>query len=132
MARQETITTEASRPQVLVVDDDPDTRWMAEQALGVDCDVVGTATRAEALARARERRPATIVIDLRLGPEDGWDLVRSLQADRVLSGVPIVILSGHVPQPLPSGVRPCAAYLAKPCRMRELRRVVAEVRRPGA
>jgi DNA-binding response OmpR family regulator len=125
MNLQSSVTSESARPCVLVVDDDPDTRWMTAQALRRDCDVVGSASLAEALARARERRPATILVDLQLGAESGWDLVRSLQADRALSVVPIVILSGNTSRTVPSDLQPCAAYLRKPCRMSELRQVVA-------
>jgi CheY-like chemotaxis protein len=113
-----------------VVDDDSDTRWMTEQALKRDCDVIGSASHAEAIARARERRPSLILLDLQLGAESGWDVMRSLQTDPALRAIPVVILSGHAAhQAAPDDLRPCAAYLAKPCRMSDLRRVVAALRR---
>jgi CheY-like chemotaxis protein len=115
-----------SRVRVLIVDDDPDTRWMTQEALGDHYDAVSAASRAEALARVRDQPPDAIVLDLTLAEgETGWELIRSLQADPALARVPIIIVSARAPAPPPAGVGPCATYLTKPCRMTDLRAVVA-------
>lgn len=117
----------ASRPRVLVVEDEPDTRAMTVAALGEQYDVVAVGTVAEALASARAAPPAAIVLDLGLGRESGWDLVRSVPEDAALRRVPIVVLSATPPADPPPGVGPWAAYLMKPCPMARLREVLASI-----
>jgi CheY-like chemotaxis protein len=79
---------------VLIVDDDPDTRTMTAAALQDGYDVVCATTSREALRQVRARVPDAIVVDVMLGPESGWELIRVLQADRACRAVPIVVLSG--------------------------------------
>ena len=74
----------ASRTRVLIVDDDPDTRAMSASAHD-GCEVVCAATSGEALTQVRERVPDAIVVDVMLGGESGWELIRALQADPVWS-----------------------------------------------
>ena len=117
----------ASRPRVLIVDDDPDTRAMSAEALHDRYEVVCAATPAEALGGVRERVPDAIVVDVMLGWESGWELIRALQADPVCRAMPIVVMSGGGQLEPPPGVRPCAAYVRKPCRMPQLRELLAQV-----
>jgi DNA-binding response OmpR family regulator len=118
---------EPSRPRVLVVDDEPDTRAMTIDALAPRYDVVAVATLAEAAASAAAVLPAAIVLDLGLRGESGWDLVRLLPEDAALRRVPIVVLSARPPVEPPPGVGAWAAYLTKPCPMARLRDVLASV-----
>jgi CheY-like chemotaxis protein len=124
-----TAGNDASRARVLIVDDDPDTRWMTEESLRAVYDVTGAAGRAEALLRARRQGADAIVVDLALGSECGWDLIRALQTDPGLRTIPIVVLSASRSGP-PPGVAPLAAQLTKPCRMQDLREVLARCLSP--
>ena len=105
--------------RVLIVDDDADARWMTEQALRAEYTVLTASNGADALAQAQQLRPAVLVIDLTLGRDSGWNLIRSIQEDAELAEVPIVVLTAAGPTP-PPGVRPCAAYLTKPCSLLRL------------
>ena len=67
------------------------------------------------------------MLDLGLGRESGWDLVRSVPEDAALRRVPIVVLSATPPADPPPGVGPWAAYLMKPCPMARLREVLASI-----
>ena len=118
---------EASRAHVLIVDDDPDTRAMSAEALHDRYDVVCAATSAEALGRVRERVPDAIVVDLMLGDESGWELIRALQGDPRCRAAPIVVLSARAQFESPPGLRPCAAHVRKPCRMSQLRELLAKL-----
>jgi CheY-like chemotaxis protein len=120
------IASEASRARILIVDDDPDVRWMTAEALRDRYVVAAAATSGEALALAREQVPGAIVVDVGLGAESGWELIRALQADATLRPVPVAVLSARVLVP-PPGVAPCAAYLAKPCPMTRLRDVLEQL-----
>src|SRR5439155_10484859 len=113
-------TREPPLARVLIVDDDADARWMTEQALRADYSVLTAASGSQGLARAQQLRPAVLVIDLTLGNDSGWNLIRAVQEDVRLGDVPIVVLTTARLTP-PPGVRPCAAYLTKPCSLLRLR-----------
>ncbi len=115
---------DVSRARVLIVDDDSDTRALTADALHDRYDVVCAATTAEALGCVRERVPGAIVADVMLGYESGWELIRALQADPACQTVPIVVLSARAQFEPPLGLRPCAAYVRKPCRMSHLRELL--------
>jgi len=50
-----------------------------------------------------------IVVDVMLGGESGWELIRALQGDPRCRAAPIVVLSARAHLALPPGLRPCAA-----------------------
>ncbi len=112
---------------MLIVDDDPDTRAMSAAALHDGYEVACAATSGEALGQVHERVPDAIVVDVMLGPESGWELIRVLQADPACRALPIVVLSGSGHLEPPPGVRPCAAYVRKPCRMTQLRELLVQL-----
>ncbi|GAA2139095.1 hypothetical protein GCM10009844_07640 [Nocardioides koreensis] len=79
---------------VLLVEDDADlarviTALLVESGL----DVLHAATAAEAVARARERRPRALVLDLELPDGDGAEVVAELRRDRDLREMPLVVYS---------------------------------------
>jgi two-component system, OmpR family, response regulator len=83
---------QSSQPvRILVVDDDP-----AIQHMGVDYfeqhDVSAvSASGRETMASALDE-PSLVILDLRLGHEDGLDLLRET---RSRSDVPVIITTGH-------------------------------------
>jgi DNA-binding response OmpR family regulator len=108
---------------ILVVEDD-------QTALGLIADVlarsgygVRTATSiAEAMESFSAGSPALVLLDLRLGGEDGLDLARRLRADPATQALPILTLSADAMQHdvdriLEAG---CNGHVAKPVVAREL------------
>jgi two-component system, OmpR family, response regulator len=87
------ISRATNATRVLVVDDDPAMRRMIGSYLtenGLQADVA--ANRGE-MAAALQRDPYNLVIlDLKLGPDDGLDLLRELRAH---SDMPVIIVTGH-------------------------------------
>jgi DNA-binding response OmpR family regulator len=78
---------------VLAVDDDQAMRAMIADYLGDRNIRVSTAADAGEMARVLTAGGVDLVIlDLKLGDEDGLELVRSLRAD---SNLPIIVLTGH-------------------------------------
>lgn len=69
---------------VLVVDDDPSTRFILKSLigtiLGFSVRIVGSVV--EARAALAERTPDVVLIDLMMEPESGLDLLREAVADR--------------------------------------------------
>jgi len=81
----------ADRPRILVVDDEPQivrALGINLKALGYRVDTAGSGE--EALAKAANHRPDTVILDLGLPGMDGIDVIRGL---RGWTKVPIIVLS---------------------------------------
>jgi DNA-binding response OmpR family regulator len=116
---------------VLIVDDDPAirkmiTRYFTEQ----DMPVLAVACRQALNQQLARAEPGLIVLDLRLGQEDGLDLLREI---RTRSDVPIIIMTGHRRDEVDRVVGlelGADDYITKPFGLRELlARVRAVLRR---
>jgi DNA-binding response OmpR family regulator len=83
-----------SRPsQVLVVDDDPAMQHMLANYLEQhNMRVVSASQRQEVMRQFAMSEPSVVILDLRLGSEDGLDLLREI---RSRSDVPVIITTGH-------------------------------------
>jgi two-component system, OmpR family, response regulator len=78
---------------VLVVDDDPSMQQMLVNYLEQHNMCVQRATGRQEVARQIARgEPSLVILDLRLGQDDGLDLLRELRAR---SDVPVIITTGH-------------------------------------
>jgi CheY-like chemotaxis protein len=81
---------------ILVVDDEPDVRAYLRNALEDAGFVVATAADGqEALEMVRRRQPDLISLDLVMPRHSGVKVYRELQKDRKLSGIPVLIVTGH-------------------------------------
>jgi two-component system cell cycle response regulator DivK len=119
-----------SRPLVLIVDDDPDTREMYIVGLSaVGCDATSAAESDAAFLHAWRMHPDIIVTDLTLPGGDGWDLLGRLKQDPRTRDIPVVVLTGHTGTALQARAEQegCAAFLLKPCLPEELAAVVRAV-----
>ena len=84
---------QATRGEVLVVDDDPDVLGLVEAVLLAEGFVVRTAaTSTEAIASVRADRPNVVLLDLMLADSDGLDVLTEIHA---LADVPVVLLTGR-------------------------------------
>lgn len=83
-----------SRPsRVLVVDDDPAMQHMLANYLEQhNMHVVSASQRQEVVRQFAVSEPNVVLLDLRLGSEDGLDLLREI---RSRSDVPVIITTGH-------------------------------------
>ncbi|WP_368911999.1 response regulator [Taklimakanibacter deserti] len=85
-----------SRPMmrhVLVVDDDPAMREMLAEYLEAENFKVSTVTDGEAMSgMLRDTVVDIIILDMRLGKEDGLDLMRRLGSP---PPAPIIVITGH-------------------------------------
>jgi len=85
---------EGRRPtRILVVDDDPLIKQMVVDYLEEHNMQALAASDGQELARhLAEDEPSLVLLDLRLGQEDGLDLLRDIRAR---SDVPVIITTGH-------------------------------------
>ncbi|HVZ72935.1 MAG TPA: response regulator [Polyangia bacterium] len=116
---------EAARtPCVLAIEDDPVfTDVLAAIVRERGLDFLKAADGQTGLRLARERRPAGIVLDVRLPDIDGWRVIEELRAHPSTSGIPVHFVSAlNAPdRGLSLGA---VGFLMKPTTRSDLRRVV--------
>ena len=79
---------------VLVVDDDPDSRRVAAKFLSLANVRVREAPDGEtALTEMRRARPAAVVLDLMMPVLDGFGVLATMRADPLLARIPVVVLT---------------------------------------
>ena len=119
-------------PLILVIEDMPETRRLMRRVLERALLQVVEAESGEAgLAAIRERRPAAVVLDLRLPGMSGFDVARAVRADSEpeVAATPILACSASV-QPevrreaLDAG---CDAFEGKPIDIGTFADVVLDV-----
>lgn len=113
------------RARILVVDDDPDILSVVRRGLIYEgYDVETAADGAEALAKARDREPDLVILDIMMPEIDGIEVSKRL---RDASDVPILMLTakGTVPDKVEGFESGADDYLVKPYAFDEL---VARVR----
>src|SRR3981081_3887848 len=83
----------ARAAHILVVDDDPATRRMVTRYFEEhDFPASSAAGRQDLSRQLQLGEPSLILLDLRLGQEDGLDLLREIRSN---SDVPVIITTGH-------------------------------------
>jgi CheY-like chemotaxis protein len=115
---------------ILLVDDFEDARDIYSTYLRFrGFEVVCADNGIEALARARERRPDLILMDLRMPGLSGSQTLKELRADPQFNAVPVIALTA---QALDEERRKAFAagfddVISKPCLPDQLARTVADV-----
>ena len=118
---------EVATVPVLVVDDSSETLELLEMFFKRQgYEVSGAASAAEAVRRARERRPGLIISDISMPGVDGYALLAELRRLPGLEAVPAIALTGHAmdedrARALAAGF---AVHIPKPVDPDELLRVV--------
>jgi len=116
---------------IVVVDDDPSlcqmvTRYLEDHNISTK----SASNKTELCRHFAETLPSLIILDLRLGQDDGLDLLREIRSH---SDVPVIITTGHRPDEIDRivGLELGADdYIVKPFSLRELlARVRAVLRR---
>jgi DNA-binding response OmpR family regulator len=98
LARQDATAADAkdgaTAGNLLVVDDDLDTRTFLIDALSLHGYQVRTAASGEeATERVKEIRPDLILLDLRMPGMDGYDVIRQLKGDKDTRPIPIIVIT---------------------------------------
>src|SRR6185503_16967713 len=132
LARVITMEMAATRPRILLVDDEPRVRQLLSYPLERDFEVVQAFDGEEALRKFREGEFDLVLLDLMLPKKNGLDVCREL---REKSTVPIIMLTAKAEESdkvygLELGADD---YITKPFSTLELRsRVRALLRRTGS
>src|SRR5246127_4690055 len=119
--------------RILLVDDDPAMQQMVVNYLEEhNMHAVSASGRQDMASQFAAAEPSLVILDLRLGDEDGLDLLREI---RSRSDVPVIITTGHRRDEIDRVVGlelGADDYVTKPFSLRELlARIRAVLRRPG-
>ena len=118
----------AVAPTVLIVEPDPDTCELYAEWFGVSGFATVAAADAEtALARYAERRPAAVVMEIRLQPFDGFELLARLKSMPGSKRVPAVVVTSQADARslMRALVAGAVEAIAKPCDFQQLCGIVA-------
>ncbi len=113
-----------SLPPVLVIDDSADVhRLLRVQLKHEDLELVSASTGEEGIIKAREVRPAMILLDLDMPGLDGFEVLLQLKNDPDLMHVPVIVLSGLASAQDKVSAFDLGAvdYITKPFNLTELR-----------
>jgi diguanylate cyclase (GGDEF)-like protein len=115
-------TRTKTRPLVLVVDDDPDLRALANVRLDEGgFDVLQAANGSECLALASTHSPDVILLDIMMPGMNGGEVLTALSGDPVTKDIPVVFVSALAsPEDKVRGLENGAVdYITKPLETRE-------------
>jgi CheY-like chemotaxis protein len=124
------MTRDGRGQTILIADDEPEVVDLVRMLLEWEGYSVITAVDGEeALIQARTARPDLILLDVRMPKMTGLDALDRLQADPVLAGIPVVMLSvvTAYPQVQTALDKGAVAYIPKPFELREVARLVRRV-----
>ena len=133
-APRQRVSTERSQPTCLVVEDDHAMRHLVMDYLAEhDIQAISASRRDEVAGLLVREEPNLVILDLRLGQEDGHDVLREI---RSRSDVPVIITTGHRRDEIDRVVGlelGAYDYITKPFGLRELlARIRAVLRRREA
>ena len=105
-----------SRPLVLIVDDDADTRAMYSEYLKAMGCLVSTAKDGSvAIEKALALSPDVITMDLAMPGMDGWTAASQIKSSMRTAQIPIIALSAVETARDSARESGCVRFLAKPC-----------------
>lgn len=82
--------------QVLVIDDEPDVRWLIRMSLErAGHEVIDAEDGLRGIALAQKQHPEIIVLDLMMPVMDGYGVLAELAKDPRTASVPVVVLSAR-------------------------------------
>ncbi len=109
--------------RVLIVDDEPDVvRYLRTVLESYDYEVVTAANTAEAMKFIDRRKPDLLCLDIMMPEESGLSLFLRLRRRKSTQDVPVILISGMVPQEEfnlrdyieDSSIAPPEQYIEKP------------------
>lgn len=115
---------------VLVVDDDPEIQTMLSARLtSRGYDVITASDGKEALAEAKRRRPALILLDVMMPGKNGWEVARELRGDPSMGDIGIVMLTaiGEKVNEMTSPLYGADGYVDKPFDFGELETKISHI-----
>jgi len=124
----------AAMARVLVIDDEPDVRWLIRVSLErAGHEVLVAEDGLRGVAVAMKQRPEAIVLDLMMPVMDGYGVLAELAKDPRTTEVPVLVLSARaIPEEAERATQAGARrFLEKPFDPDDLANELAEMLRTG-
>ena len=118
--------------RVLVIDDEPDVRWLLRISLErVGHEVLLAEDGLRGVAMAQRQHPDAIVLDLMMPVMDGYGVLKALADDRRTAHVPVMVLTAKaIPEESEKVTRAGAKrFITKPFDPNDLAAELAELLR---
>lgn len=119
--------------KILVIDDDPDIRRIAQLSLR-KVGVVVAASGAEGIEAAAREQPSVILLDMMMPGMDGKETRRLLAAQPATAGIPVIFLTARGTDPNELMALGAVGVISKPFDVMSLPtqiRTILEGRQPG-
>ena len=116
--------------RVLVIDDEPDVRWLLRLSLErAGHEVLLADDGLRGVAMAQRQRPDAIVLDLMMPVMDGYGVLDALNRDRRTQQVPVLVLTAKAVPEEQTKVTDAGArqFMTKPFEPAELATVLEEM-----
>ena len=126
----------ASGKRILVVEDDPDIqRLLVDTLRALGGDVTASARGIEALQLIKTVKPDLVVLDAMLPEVHGFEICRKIKESKRFGGTPVLMISAiyrgwRIAEDIKATYK-ADAFLEKPFRISELRRVAEELLATG-
>lgn len=89
--------------KLLIIDDNPEFRLLiSTQLRSRNMTVFAAADIIQAIGTAREKRPDVILLDIEMPGGDGFLVLERLKANKLLSAIPVIILTARDPKEVES------------------------------
>ncbi|MDH3426699.1 MAG: response regulator [Acidimicrobiia bacterium] len=121
------MTATASRPIVLVIEDEPlIVRVIEESVSDLPIEMLSAADGISGLRMVKEHMPALVLLDLALPGIDGWEILADIRNTPETESMPVVIVTAHGDTVLEaeSRTRGANGFVSKPFRPSDLREII--------
>ncbi|PKO12484.1 MAG: hypothetical protein CVU39_23650 [Chloroflexi bacterium HGW-Chloroflexi-10] len=113
---------------ILVVDDQEPALRMYERYLSrTKLKIVGLTKPSKVVARAKELKPALIVLDIMMPKVDGWEVLQSLKLDEGTRNIPVIVCSAWGEPELATSLG-AVGFLKKPVIQRDLLAIIQKLK----
>jgi CheY-like chemotaxis protein len=121
----------ATRPRILVVEDDPEARSILRLFLELDGWLVDTAADGiDAIQQLEQTLPDVVMLDLSMPRMDGWGVLARRSAEPRWLDVPVLAMSADHSQGEIAVALGASAFLGKPFSLADLRPALAKLVEP--
>ncbi len=120
---------EKRKPRILIIEDDEYSREAIEHLLNAKgCETKSTAEGILGYCEARRFPPDVIVLDLNLPDIDGEQVLRKIRGNRFIGDVPIIVITGYMPDEIPAEVHSSADFcITKPASFDDVIRAIFDL-----
>ena len=83
------------KPDILLVDDDPDTIRILSKILSDQASVRFALSGGDALRIARQHPPDIVLLDAEMPGQDGFSVCKAMRGDAMLQETPVIFVTSH-------------------------------------